>query len=63
MFLDFGIRRLAPERLQARESSLLVGTHEPAVTSDIGGKNRGQPAFDAFRGPKAVLPNRMGRID
>ena len=63
MFLDFGIGQLAPKRLQPRKSSLLVGTHEPAVTSDIGGKNRGQLAFDASRGqggaPQPHGPNRL----
>src|SRR6202023_2787646 len=60
MFLDFGIRQLAPKRFEPRKGSLLVGTHEPAVTSDIGGENGGQPPFDAFRGQSGA-PNRMGR--
>src|SRR5580693_7158861 len=52
--VHLGIRQLAPKRLQPRKRPFLVGTHEPAVTRDIGGENGGQPAFDAYRG-QAVL--------
>src|SRR5271156_560310 len=48
-------------RLQPRESSFLIGTHQSAVTRHVGGENGGQLAFDAFRGQSA--PNRMDRID
>src|ERR1700674_926088 len=62
VFADFWVNQFAPMRLQPRERPFLVGTHEPAVTSDIGGENGGQPAFDAFRGQSGA-PNRVGRID
>ena len=56
MFLDFGIRQLAPKRLQPREGIFLVGAHKPAVPRDIGGENGGQPAFNAFRGQSGAPP-------
>jgi hypothetical protein len=50
MFLDLGIGQLSPQRLQSRERPFLVGAHQPRVVRHIGGEDRGQPAFDAFRG-------------
>ena len=66
MFLDFRIGQLAPKRLQPREGAFLVGTHKPRIASHIGGKNGGQPAFDAFRGqsgaPQPHGPNRSSAL-
>jgi hypothetical protein len=61
MLANFGIRDLAPQRLQPGKRTLLVGTHEPAETGDVRGENGGQLAFDAFRGQAGLL-NRMGRM-
>jgi hypothetical protein len=58
MLGDLGINQFAPVRLQPRESPFLVGTHEPAVTRDIRGKNGGQLAFSAFRGQSGALQPR-----
>src|ERR1700716_945136 len=55
MFGDLGINQFAPMRLQPRNGSFLVRTHEPAVTRDIRGENGGQLAFDAFRGQGGAL--------
>src|SRR5262249_19711237 len=50
MLLDLGIGHLAPDRLEPRKRSLLVGAHEPAIARNIGGENGGPPALEAFRG-------------
>jgi len=49
-------------RLKPRQGALLIDTHEPPKTGDVGGENGSQPAFDAFR-HQSGLPDRMGRID
>jgi hypothetical protein len=63
MFLDLGIRQLAPQRFQARQSAFLVGTHQSAVTGDIRGENGGQPAFDASRGQSGAPRPHEQEID
>src|SRR5216684_3152883 len=66
MFLDFRIRQLAPNRLQPRKGALFVRAHQARVARHIGGKNGGQPAFDAFRGqsgaPQPHGPNRLSAL-
>jgi hypothetical protein len=39
MLGDFRINKLPPARLQLGERALLVGSHETAVTCDIGREN------------------------
>jgi hypothetical protein len=55
VFADFWVNQFAAMRFEPRKRPFLVGTHKPAVTSDIRSENGGQPAFDAFRG-QAALP-------
>jgi hypothetical protein len=67
MFLDLGIRQLAPKRLQPRKRSLLVDTHQARVTCHSGGKNGGQPAFDESCGqsgaPQPHGPNSLSALE
>jgi hypothetical protein len=45
VFSDFRINEFAAMGSEAREGAGLVLSHEAAVTSDIGGKNRRKPAL------------------
>jgi hypothetical protein len=59
---DGWLKLLDPYSLKGLESTVLVHPDQARVARHIGGKNGGQPAFDAFRG-QAALPYRMGRLD
>jgi hypothetical protein len=50
MLLDFWIDKGAAVGLQLSESALLVGTHEPAVSCDIGREYRCEPSFRTLFG-------------
>jgi hypothetical protein len=45
---DLGVDELAPMRLEALESALLVCTHQLRVARHIGCENRGETAFDGL---------------
>ena len=45
MLADLGINEIVPQRLQCRKGPGLVGTHEPAVSNNVGGKDGGEAAF------------------
>ena len=62
VLLDLRVDQLAQVGLQPLVGSLLIGAHEARVTRHVGGKNGGQPAFDASRGQSGA-PNRNGRLD
>ena len=50
VLFDLRIDQLAKKYLEALVRPLLVRFHEARVAHHIGGKNGGQPAFDASRG-------------
>jgi hypothetical protein len=45
MFSNLGIDYFAPGRLERCKSAFLVNCHKPAIASDIGRENGGQPPF------------------
>ena len=45
MRADFRTNKIVPQRIQRSEGAGLVRTHEPAVASDVGGKNGSQTAL------------------
>jgi hypothetical protein len=44
IFLDCGIRDLAPQLVQRGERALLVPLHQPRIARDIGGEDGGETA-------------------
>jgi hypothetical protein len=50
VLLDLRINQLAQMCFEAFVRPLLVDSHQPRVARNIGGEDRGQPAFDASRG-------------
>jgi len=60
VLFDLRIDQLAKKYLEVLLRPLLVRFHEARVAHHIGGKNGGQPAFDASRG-QGALPNRVAR--
>jgi hypothetical protein len=50
MFFDLGIDEHAPMCLQLGERTLLIGTHQPTVASDVGCENSSQSPFNMLFG-------------
>jgi hypothetical protein len=48
VFFDFRIGELAAMRLELIECAFLVRSHQPRVARHIGGKDRGETAFDGL---------------
>jgi hypothetical protein len=53
MLGDFRVNKLSPACLQQGESALLIGTHQAAITCDVGGQDGRQPSLDALVGQEA----------
>src|SRR5438552_14467404 len=56
MLLVLWTDQLAAKHLEAGERALLVRTHQPAITGNIGGENGGELAFGLVRGHWGRLP-------
>ena len=67
MLADLRVDKFAAMRLEALVCAFFVGTHQPAIASNIGGEDGGQPAFDASRGqsgaPKPHRPKRLSALE
>jgi hypothetical protein len=46
MLGDLEIEKFTPVGSERRDRALLVGTHQAAISSDVGRKDRGKSAFD-----------------
>ncbi len=51
---DVKLDLLAPHR-DCADGGVLIPSHEPGVTDHVGGEDRGELAFDRFRGHGAIL--------